>query len=500
MSNRKDLYHNNGRNGLNLRFVAWTIGVLCVVQVPFLLITLAISVYNHLDSGADDLSLTILVALLLGIFLFIIGRNKKSQLIGRREAMLTVTLSWVALGVIGMLPFYLGGYTDSIASAFFETISGYTTTGATVFADVESLPKSILFWRSIIQWQGGVGMVVFMVAVIPMVGENAAMIYNSETSGITHERFVPRIGDMAKKVMIIYFGLSVLCCLFLWAGPMTFFDAFCHTCSCIATGGFSTWNNSMAHYNSTYTNVVLIVFMMIGATNFSLFYYVISHKSLKHLLRDSEFQWFMMVFALLSATAVLWLYISGIIPSFGEALERGTFTVSTLLTTTGYSYGDYSIWGGPMAFVILVAMFVAGCTGSTSGGLKIIRLEVLVKSLSNQIRTMLHPRAVIPVRINGHALSSEVISKVMVFFFAYLGIIIVSTLSVSLQGFGITESLSAAISCASNSGGGLGAFGPMYGMASLSAFNKILLAIVMVMGRLEIFTVLVLLYRNFWRG
>lgn len=487
------------RSGLNLRFVAWIIGVLCLVQVPFLLITLGISLYFDWDGGGQGIGITTLIMGVVGGILSLIGRRGLRTHIGRRESMMAVTLSWLVVGLIGMLPFYLGGYT-SLVDAFFETISGITTTGATIFPDVESLPRSILFWRSILQWQGGVGIIVFMVAVIPMVGENASMVFNSETSGITHDRFLPRIGEMAKWTMLIYVALSLLCFLFLWMGPMSLFEAVCHTCCCIATGGFSVWNDSMAHYNSTYTNVVLIFFMLMGATNFTLVYHVVSRKNLKLLFKDGEFRWFMIFFGIMSSIAVLWLYFSGEFSSPLEALERGVFNVASLVTTTGYAYGDYSQWGGPMAYIVMISMFIAGSSGSTSGGLKVIRLKVLLLSLSNQIRTILHPHAVVPVRINGHALSNDVTLRVMVFFFAYLGIVMIGTIAVVLQGFGLTDSLSIAISCASNSGGGLGSFGPAFGVSTLSAVSKLILALVMVMGRLEIFTVLVLFYRNFWKS
>lgn len=488
------------RYDLNLRFVAWVVGILCVVQVPFLLITLGISLYYDWDGGAHGIGLTTLIMALVGAVGMIVGRKGPEQQIGRRESMLSVSLSWLVIGLVGMLPFYLGGHTDSVADAFFETISGLTTTGASVFRDVESLPRSILFWRSILQWQGGVGIIVFMVAVIPMVGENASLVFNSETSGITHEHFLPRVGEMAKWIMGIYIGLSILCFLLLWAGPMNLFDAVCHTASCISTGGFSTRNSSIEYWDSTYTNLVTMAFMLIGAVNFTLIYYVFSRRNVRVLLRDGEFRWFVLFFLSLSLVTVLWLYFGGILTTPREALERGVYTVASLITTTGYAYGDYSLWGGGMSFVVLVAMFVAGCSGSTSGGLKVIRLRVLLLSLSNQIRTILHPHAVIPVRVNGHALSTQVIIRVMVFFFAYLGIIILSTIVISLEGFGLTESLSIAVSCASNSGGGLGSFGPSYGVASISEFGKFFLSIVMIMGRLEIFTVLVLFYRSFWRN
>ena len=207
-----------------------------------------------------------------------------------------------------------------------------------------------------------------------------------------------------------------------------------------------------------------------------------------------------MEFAALSSIAVLWLFLSGLFPNFGEALERGVVNIVSLMTTTGYSYGDYSTWGGTMDYLVLVAMFVAGCTGSTSGGLKSIRVAVLVKSLSNQIRSIVHPQAVIPVRVNGHALSEQVTSRVMTFFFAYLSIIIIGLISVTLQGFELNESLSVVIASLSNSGGGLGKFGPFFGVSALNDYNLILMSIIMVMGRLEIFTLLVLFHRNFWRN
>lgn len=485
---------------LNYRFVSAVIGVLCLLQVLFLTMSLAVSLY-YKDGGLIPILITMGMMLLCGSVLFIVGHKSDEYHTGRRESMMTVTLSWVVVSLIGLLPYYIGGYVPTFADAFFETISGFTTTGATVLSDVESLPASILLWRAITQWEGGIGIIVFMVALIPMTGENASLVFNSETPGVTHERFTPRIGVMAKWLIGLYIVGTALATLLLWAGPMGLFDALCHAFTCISTGGFSTRNASLAWWNSGYTETVASVFMLIGATSFTLLYFAIARKDPKRLFKDSEYKWFLSLILIFAIASTIVLYANGIYGSdFLVTLRKATVQIISLITTTGYALDDYNTWGSFFAIIATLAMFIAGCSGSTSGGLKVARLEVMVKSLGVELRKRTHPNAVIPVRVSGRAIDSDIVQQVMTFAFAYSGLIIIGALALSIEGYGFLESIVASTSCVSNSGGSLGEIGPTVGFGQVSDANKILLSLLMVMGRLEIFTFLTILHPSFWRN
>lgn len=487
------------KRGFNFKFVATVLGLLCLFQVIFLLIASGVSiVYN--DGALGTILITISLDLAIGLGLYFYGKGYKDYDTGRREGMVTVSMSWFIISLLGMLPYWIGGYIPRFSDAYFEAISGFTTTGASILNDIESMPHSILFWRSITQWIGGIGIIVFLVALIPFAGENASVVFDHETTGITHDRFVPRIGIMAKWIMLIYVGLSLLCLLLLWAGPLSLFDATCHAATCISTGGFSTYNSSISDIDNGYTNLILTIFMFIGATSFTLIYYAIVRKEPKRLLKDSEFEWFGSIIVIISVLSGIWLYTKGFYSSFFKAIEHASFQVVSLISTTGYVIQDYNFWGGPFWVIALFLMFVAGCSGSTSGGLKTVRFNILTKNLLNEMTRRTHPQAIVPLRFNGHVIKDKVITQVYNFFYAYLTIIIIATFCVTLEGFSFTDSVSAAVACISNSGPGLSAFGPMSNFSSLSDFNKILMCVLMVVGRLEIFTVLTLFHKSFWRN
>ena len=493
--------HSLYRRTFNYRFVANMIGILCLIQVVALLSAVGVSLYYY-DSGIQPLAITAAIMAVTGGLLVFLGHRSRELETGRRESLVTVTLSWFIISAIGMLPYYLGGVVPTLADAFFETISGFTTTGASVIPVPEEVPRSLLFWRSITQWEGGIGIVVFLVALIPMTGESASLVYNNETTGVTHDRFLPRVGEMAKWMMIIYLSLTALCIVLLILGPMELFDAVCHAFTCISTGGFSTRALSLAYWDSGVVNLIADIFMFIGAVNFTLIYYAISKKDPTQILKDSEFRWYVGFVFVLSVFGIIGLSIQGPegVYTFWGTISASVTQVISIVTTTGYAVGDYNLWGPLFSFVVLIGMFVAGCSGSTSGGLKVVRLEILAKSLSNELLKRTHPNAIRAVRVGGHALSSDVVLSVMTFFVAYLSLIGFGTIVVALDGFDLKESLVAAVSCVSNSGGSLGTIGPLVGFGALSPVTKVILSFLMVMGRLEIFTILSILHPGFWRN
>ena len=494
-----DLNEKKGLSRLfNYRFVCSMMGRLCLFQLPLLLICGILAVYYH-DSGLNPILQTVCVMTALGLVLMGLGRSSHKYSAGRREGMITVALCWFVISLVGMLPYWLGGYVPTVADAFFEAISGFTTTGATVIADVESLPKSVLFWRSLTQWEGGLGIVVFAVAFLPVMGSGAAQLFVSETTGITHERFVPRTGTMAKWLVVIYLILTLVCALLFWLGPMDLYEAVSHAATCLSTGGFSTRNASLGAFQSDYIETIATIFMILGATNFSVLYFTTIRKDRGRLWKDTEFRWFLGIIVVLTLIVSIWLVCKGIYTDFGGALFDSLVQIVSLITTTGYTITDFDVWLTFFGMIGMFAMFISGCAGSTSGGLKTIRFVILLKYLMNELRKRTHPSAVIPVRINHLAIPGRVVHQVLIFFFAYLSLVYVCAIVVSLEGYSVEESLFTAISCISNSGPDVGKLGPTENFGVLSAHSKVILSLLMVTGRLEIFTVVTLFHPGFWK-
>lgn len=482
---------------INHRFVLKVIGMLCMIQLPFLLLSVALSYYYH-DGAANALWITIVAALLLGGVMLFFGQKSANITVGRKESMLTVSLSWIIISLIGMLPYFVGGYVPTLVDAFIEAVSGFTTTGVTAISDLEKIPQSILFWRSITQWQGGIGIIVFMVALIPMTGESASLVFQNEASIITPERFVPRIGVMAKWLILIYISFTLLGVTLLVAGPMDLFNAVCHACSSIATGGFSTYNSSIAEVGF-YSQSVMMILMLAGATSFTLLYFAIVKREPSHLFQDKEFRAFIFLIILLASAGALWLYFgdNGMSPS--ESVHKAVVQVVSAITTTGFAIGDYNQWGGFFKLLMVIAMFISGCSGSTSGGLKVYRFLVLWKATGVEFKKRVHPHAVIPVRLGKEVVPNDVVSQIFIFFFAFTLLTVLAALMLSLEGYNLSESLGTSVACISNSGNVFGSLGPVGTFATLSAPNKLMLSALMILGRLEIFTFLTILQPSFWK-
>lgn len=435
---------------------------------------------------------------LTGLLFYLIGFRADEYAAGKKEGMLTVTLTWALFSLFGMLPFYLGGYIDNVTDAYFETMSGFTTTGATILTDIEALPKGILFWRSLTQWQGGIGMIVFTVALMPILGGGAAQLFDAETPSITHERFRPRVTQVAKHLSGIYILLTMILTLLLWLGPMNFYDAVNHALTTLSTGGYSTKNNSIAFWNSAYIEYTLMLFMFIGATNITLIYFCFNGR-IKKLRADEEFRWYFYFVLIFVVVTTLWTFANGYLNGVENAIRTSAFHVISIVTTTGFMTQDYITWGAFFWLVALILMTICGCAGSTSGGLKVGRFVILAKNLSNAFMKQTHPHAVIPVRMNGHVVSGEIVHRVLAFVFAYITLIIVSCLVLALEGLAFEDAIGATFSAISNIGPGLGSLGPASNFADVPAISKWFLSFLMLTGRLEIFTVLTILAPGFWK-
>lgn len=481
----------------NYRFILKTIGFLLIIESLFMLLSAIVSFYYHEKSG-DAFLMAASITIGTGIILRLVGIEPYARAIGKRESFFVVALTWVILSAFGMLPYYLSGVIPDISNAYFETMSGFTTTGSTIITDVESVPKGLLFWRNLTQWIGGIGIVVFALALLPMIGGNASFLYDAEATGIVHERFRPRVTQVAKRLWVIYISLTGIVCLFLWAGPMNLFDSVCHAMSALSTGGYSTKQDGIAFWDSAYLEYVMIVAMFVGGINFSLLYFFFK-GSPKRLLKDEEFRWYAGICVCFISVIALSLIFSGKIPYVEEAFRTSTFVVVSMITTTGFVEPGYIHWGSFYIFATTLLMLFCACAGSTSGGMKMVRLVVLVKNALNEFKLQVHPNAILPVRLNGSVVSMEIVTKILAFIFLYLGILIISFLVLSFSGLDFEESIGAAVSCMGNVGTGLGESAITGHFAEIPTFSKWYLCFLMLTGRLELFTVLSLFMPAFWK-
>lgn len=482
---------------LNIRFILKMLGAMFIIETPFMLLATAVAFFYQ---GGDfyPLALSSGILFITGCLLYIIGFRANESTAGRREGMLIVTLTWALFSFFGMLPFYLGGYIDNIADAYFETMSGFTTTGATILTNIEALPQGILFWRSLTQWQGGIGVIVFAVALLPILGGGASQMFDAETSGITHERFRPRITQVAKRLWCLYLSLTIVLIVLLWLGPMGLFDAVNHSMTCISTGGYSTKNAGIAFWNSPYIEYIIAIFMCIGSTNMTLIYFLFNGKVNK-LWRDEETRWFYSIVALATAITMAWIYGKGMVGDLETAFRQSFCQVANLLSTSGYTYVDYLEWGPFFWLFSMLLMIICGCTGSTSGGLKVGRVLILSKNLLNEFKKQTHPKAILPVRMNGRVVSSEIVHRILAFVFIYICLIMLCCFILTIDGVGFEEALGSSVSAVANAGPGLGSCGPVYNYASIPDLSKWVLSFAMMIGRLEIFTVLTILLPGFWK-
>ena len=481
----------------NFRFVLKTLGFLLIIESIFMMIATIIAFYYHEQCG-DAMLACSTATLVCGTVLRLLGFEDYEKPIGKRESFLTVTLSWIIMSAFGMLPYYFSGVIPDISNAFFETMSGFTTTGSTILLDIESVPNGLHFWRCLTQWIGGIGIIVFALVLLPVVGGNAAVLYDAEVTGISRERFRPRASQVAKRLWGTYLGVTMLLTFLLCIGPMNLFDSVCHAMSTMSTGGYSTKQQSIAYWNSAYIEYTIAIFMFIGGTNFSLIYFLFQGKPGK-LFKDEEFRWYIIICIVFTLIVGGCLFFSGKISNPEYSFRTSLFQVVSIITTTGFATADYMTWGAFYSFVICLLMLFCACAGSTSGGIKIVRIVVLCKNAINEFKQQVHPNAILPVRLNGNVVPIDVVTKILAFMFLYLAILVVSFLVLSFAGMNFEESMGSAISCMGNVGPGLGALGPSGHFADIPVFSKWYLSFLMLTGRLELFTVLSLFMPAFWK-
>lgn len=420
----------------------------------------------------------------------------KTQTIYAKEGFVSVTLVWLLMSVFGALPFVLGGDIPRFENAFFETVSGFTTTGASVVNDIEGMSKSGMFWRSFTHWIGGMGVLVFVLAVLPMSGDHSMHIMRAEVPGPVVGKLVPRVKDTAKILYLIYAGLTVLETFFLMAGGMSFFEALLHAFGTAGTGGFSTRNASIASFNSPYIELVISSFLVLFGTNFNLFYLMLIGKG-KEALKSEELRVYLGIIAV--ASLAIAVGITKICGGFGNALRTAFFYVMSIISTAGFCTVDYLQWPQYTLAIIVVLMFIGGCAGSTGGGMKLSRVMLLVKNSASEIFRMISPRRVKKVRMDGKAVSDGVLRTVSSFFFLYLLILLICMFLISFDGFDFSTNFTAALSCISNVGPGLSKIGPTDNYFAFSAFSKYVMSVTMLLGRLEIYPIIITVLSVFRR-
>ncbi len=437
--------------------------------------------------------------LVVGFLLYLPVHKQKKEL-RLRDGFMVVVIFWCVLGVVGGLPIYLSGAGGSISAtdAIFESISGLTTTGATILTGLDDLPHSLLFYRQQLQWLGGMGIVVLAVAILPMLGVGGMQLYRAETPGpIKDNKLTPRITSTAKMLWLVYLGLTVACLLAYWAAGMSFFDAISHAFSTVAIGGFSTHDASIGYFDSELIEMIAVVFMLLGGINFALHFSVVKNRSLMVYVRDSEFKTYILLMFLVSVVTVSYLYTTTTFDTFSEAFFEGVFHVVSIGTTTGFTTTEYYFWPSFLPILLLYLSFMGGCAGSTGGGMKVIRVLLLFKQGVRELKRLIHPSAQFAVKIGKKAMPDKVVEAVWGFFAAYFALLVIMVLLLMASGLDQVTAFSAVAACLNNLGPGLGEVSLNY--ASINDFSKWVLSFAMLLGRLEIFTLLVLFTPEFWR-
>ena len=479
----------------NYQLIGNILGLLIALNGAFMFLCLPFSLYYQENSGYS-IALTGLITVVSGAALWFFTRKNADKELHNKDGYIIVTFGWIFMSLSGSLLYIL---TDSIpyfTDAFFETISGYTTTGASILTDIESIDKGVLFWRSLTQWIGGMGIIVLAVAILPILGIGGMQLFVAEAPGITPDKLKPRIKETAKRLWFIYLGLTLTETLFLSIGGMSFFEALNHSLTTMATGGFSTKNDSAASF-SPFIQYVMIIFMFLAGTNFTLTYFGLK-GDLKKVWASEEFRYYVLItalFALVSSVTIYALGGTSMEKSFRDAL----FQVVSVITTTGYVTADYTLWTPFITAFFFMMMFVGGSAGSTAGGVKVIRLVILFKNTVLEMKRQLHPSAVIPVRYNGKAVTMDITSTVLAFIILYITIFIVSTIVLAVAGVDFMTAMGAVATTLGNIGPGIGSVGPVNNFAHLGGFVKWFLSFLMLLGRLELFTVLMLFTRYFWK-
>lgn len=477
---------------MNYKMISYTIGRILLLEGLMLVFPAIVAIFYG-DNTFISFAVTIAALFITGS----LGARKKpeKQQIYAKEGYMIVAFSWILMSLFGALPFYLSGHIPRFEDAFFETVSGFTTTGATILTNIEGLPRSLHFWRAFTHWIGGMGILVFVIAIMPKTETSSMHVMRAEVPGPTVGKLVSKLRASARILYGIYCVMSVIQVCFLLAGGMPLFDCVINTFSTAGTGGFALLNDSIAGYNSMYTEMVIAVFMLLFGINFNLYYLIIIGQT-KQALKSEELRWYLSIIT--GSVIIIAISLYGTSHSWGEAFRLSFFQVASIITTTGFSTADYCTWPAISQFVIVLLMFIGACAGSTGGGIKISRLMILIKSGIRDVKKALNPRSIETVRIDRQAVEEPVVKGVTTFFAMYMAVMAVSILLVSLGGLDFTTNVSSVITCMGNVGPGLATISPSGNFAHFSVFSKIVLAFDMLTGRLELIPILMIFTPYAW--
>ncbi len=482
---------------VNLRIVSKIIGQLLFLESVMMLMCVAMSFYYHEDDFFPFIISTILTVC-GGLVFLAFGRDAGTNL-NRRTAYVVVSATWVVFSFFGMLPFLIGGYITNITDAYFETISGFTTTGATIIDDVEILPHGILFWRSLTQWIGGLGIVFFTIAILPSLVGGSMKVFAAEDTGPLRSIMHARLSTNSKLIWTIYLALTVVCAGSYWLAGMDWFDSVNYSMSTTATGGFSPHNDSVLHFNSPAVEYITVLFMFLSGMNFTLLYMVTFKAKFRQLTKNSEFKLYFSI-VIISTTFLILMLISKMDYNIENAARSAIFQVVSFITTTGLFNDDAGAWPHISWVILACCMFIGSCAGSTSGGFKCIRGVMILKIIRNEFRQILHPNAILPVKVNGQNVEQRRIYTLLSFFAIFVAMCLISATIMILAGIDNTNAITIALSCMSTVGPTLGTdIGPQMSWSSLPDGIKWICSLLMLVGRLEIMSVLVLFTRDFWK-
>ena len=492
----------------NIKIILYVIGILLAFNGGLMLLAAFISLVMK-DGVSSEITLCAFIVMGMGASMVLIFRNHHTN-IQKREGYLIVTIGWLLMAVTGMLPFLTTGSIDSVCDALFETMSGYTATGSTILTDIESLPAGILFWRSMMHWIGGMGIIVLAIAILPLLGIGGMQLFSAEAPGPNSDKLHPRITDTAKRLWFIYVAYTIVETLLLYLAGMSLFDAVNHSMSTMASGGFSTKNDSLAHWNHLpWVHYIIIIFMFLAGTNFVLSYFAFTGK-IQKIFQDNEFLTFakfifvfsIIVFSILITQVDLdsdSFHHPQVFGKIESTLRHSVFQVLAIVTTTGFVTADYTSWNSFLTVFFFGLMFLGGSAGSTSGGIKVVRHLLMIKSGILEFKRALHPNAIIQPRFNGKVISQEIIGNILGFFILYMLSFIIGSLVFGFMGLDFESAIGVAASSLGNVGPAIGDFGPASNFSHLPPVGKLWSSFLMLMGRLELFTVLILLTPYFWK-
>ncbi len=480
---------------IHLSTIIKVVGVLFMILGVLMSTSLPFSLYFD-EGDFSSLALSTVISFGLGLGMWLATKNKKSN-VEKRDGYLIVAIGWFSMVIICTLPYMLSGTFVSFTDAIFESVSGLTTTGASVLTDIEATPKGILFWRSLTQWIGGMGIIVLTVAIFPLLGFGGIELFAAEAPGPTSDKLHPRIKETAKRLWLVYVGLTFALMIILLINGMTFYDAINHALTTLATGGFSTKNDSIAHYNTPGIQYPLILFMFLAGTNFGVTYIALKGK-FRDVWKNDEFKLYLISF-LATGFFVFFMILYFTDIETEQAFRDAFFQVISLLTTTGFVSADYTSWTVSLTLISFLLLFVGGSAGSTSGGIKMIRHWVLFKNSMMELKRLLHPRAIIKTRFNGSFVSDRTVNHIVVFFVTYMSIFGIGAILLTFLGVDFMTAIGAAATSLGNVGPGIGKVGPVDNFAHFTPTIKMILSFLMLLGRLELFSILILFSPYFWK-